>query len=637
MTTSPGDMIWYDAPQGDAHAQVFTNVRAIEQEQGEIFDRLALLESLYDPHSPLGEAKGSISDVVDNVVAANVDTTYASVATAEVRPRFLTDGASWKMQRRAKRLEYYAEGLGEQLSMFKKCRLAFKEAEKKGGGLVKVHRTRWDEPAVDHVRLEDIYVPDEDSRTGAPPMQLHHVQRSYDRDQLKAEYPDAADDIDNIYGSRSSTSLNSYSSGSLFARRKITVIESIRLPIGKRPKNDAKPASKKKGDKDTKPSAARYVPGRRTVTIEHKTLHDEPYHKPHYPYAMMTWSERQGSFYPISGSERIAGHQNALNRRTWQINRILDQNAMVTVFVRPADAGLSVKTTKIGNTVAIKGDMPQAPILPAVHPEVMQSQKDLRQNSFDAFGQSASLARGEIPAGLETGAAVREFRTTSTQHWSPQEMDFEEFVLVAYVLLVDVCKDLGDAAPRVLKSRWKKPIDWADVDMGDVKIQIEAASTLPRSPAGREQTIFEWAQAGVISTESFRRMINSPDLDSELSMYSSALEVIDMQLEQILDGGISTPEPQDNLAMAQWRGTGAFNNARTADAPEDVLEELRNYINYAAHILSQTQAQNENAAMGAGPDAAMAGPAPGDAALPGGAPESALSPQAMQLRATAAA
>lgn len=636
--TQPGgpNENWYDAAEDEAHALVFQNVRRIEMEQGDIYDRLALLESLYDPYSPTGDDSSSsiakLVNVTENVIASNVDTTYASVATAAVRSRFMTTGAAWSVQRRAKKMEFYVEGLGKQLRKHQKCRLAFKEGSKKGGGLVKVYADRWRQPQIDHVRIEDIYVPDEDSRSGAPPLQMHHVMRNYDRDQLKAEYPDAEAEIENTYGTRSQTTLNAYTTSSLFGKRKITVIESIRLPIGRRPKEDGE---KKRGPKP-KVSGPKYVPGRRVVSIENKTLIDEPYHKPHHPFAMIVWSERQGSFYPISGSERIAGHQNSLNKRGWQIDRILDQNAMITTYVRPADGNLQVKTTKIGNVVAIKGDYPQAPVLPAVHPEVYQSREQLKRSAFEDFGQNQAASHGTVPAGLETGAAVREVRLSQTQRFAPQEADFEQLELDVDYLLVDVCKDLGDDAPVIADSRWKKPIAWADVDLGEVRIQLEAASTLPRTPAGREQTLIEWAQAGVISTDSFKRLIEYPDLESEMSMYTSALDAIDAQLEEILDGGISSPDGLDNVAMAAWRGTAKFKQAQVAGAPEEVLDNLSYYVDVAAWIVRQSQAQNENAMAGgdpgmtgnmAAPQGAMAGP-------PTAAqPAAALSEQAMQLGA----
>jgi hypothetical protein len=623
---------WHDAPAGDAHRAVFEEVRRIEQEQDGIYSRLALLESLYDQYSPTGDSSSTpttkLLNVTENVVAANVDTTYAVVATSEVRPRFPTDGADWGTQRRAKKMEYYAEGLGELLTVHKKCRLAFRESSKKGGGLVKVYADRWDDPQVDHVRIEDVIVADEDSRSAAPPLQLHHVQRNYDRDQLKAEYPEHADEIDALINDRGTLTAGGY-----LSRNKVTVIESIRLPIGKRPKSAVGNAESKKPKKNKKPKdrvdpkAARYIPGRRTITIESKTLLDEHYHKSHHPFAMVTWSERQGSFYPISGAERIAGIQNSLNKRNWQIERILDQHAMVTTYVRPTDfTSLAVKPTKIGNIAQIKGDYPQAPVLPAVHPETYNSRRDLKESAAEEFGNARNALLSKIPSGLETGAAVREAREQQSQRFSPQEADFEALVLDVYWLLIDVCKDLGAAAPTVIEGRWRKPIKWSEVDMGQVKIQVEAASTLPRSSAGREQTLLEWAQAGVISTDSLRRLIGHPDLERELSMYTAALEVIEMRIEEIFEGGIATPEPADNLAMIVWRGTASLHNASMAGAPEDVLESLYDYVTQAAWILDQRQAKNENAPPGAMQPGA-AGPVPG-APPDAGQPESSLAPEA---------
>lgn len=625
---------WYEAPENEAHKHVFNFVSRVEQEQGDVYDRLLSLESLYDKHSPDGSLAGDprgaaemLNAMAENVVASNVDTTYASIATAEVRARFLTDGADWTTQRRAKKMEYYVEGLDKQLEVHRKCRLAFKEAAKKGVGVVKVYPDRWDEIAVEHVAIEDIIVPDEDSRSGAPPLQLHHVQRHYDRAKLKAEFPEAVEEINNTFsGSMLSSDVRAEASPGHWIKTKIVVIESIRLPIGKRPA---------KGKKFR--SGAVYVPGRRTITIANRTLLDEEYHKPYYPYATIAWSDRKGSFYAISGAERIVGIQRALNKRNDTIERMLRQNAHITTWVRPADYGAQGKTTETGTWIPIKGDFPQTVAPPAVHPQLLDSRKDLRQSAFDEFGQSRSASHGEIPSGLETGAAVREFRASSTQRFAPQEADFEHLVLDADWLVVDACKDLGAAAPTVLESRWQKPIKWSDVDMGQVRIQISAASTLPRSAAGREQTILEWAQAGIISTDSVKRLIDHPDLERELSMYTAALDSIDLQLEVILDGGISTPEPYDNLTMIEWRGTGTYHQARIGGAPEDILEALRDYISLAAWLSSQQQAQNDN--MAAGPGAGQMPPPQADIMGPPGAgsPDAALSSQAMQLKPTAAA
>jgi hypothetical protein len=399
--------------------------------------------------------------------------------------------------------------------------------------------------------------------------------RNVDKEELIAEYPEHEDAI------RASASRSSRHGFTPFSDDKITIIESIRLPIGRKGARKAK-----------------YIPGRRVVCIEDETLLDEKYERDHYPLACISWLSREGSFYGISLSERIAGIQRALNKRNWQIDRALDQNATITTYVRPVDAHLAVKTSKIGNIVPIKGDYPQAPPLPVVNPETYQSRIQLKDSAFEESGVSRLAAQSHKPAGLDSGRALREYRDQTTQRFAPQEQDFEQLVLDCVYLALECCKELGSEAPIIMRqSRWKPRLEWSKVDMGDVKIQLAAASTLNRTPAGREQTLIEWAQAGVISTDEFRRLIGHPDLERAMSLYTAALESIEEQLEMILDGEIVVPEPFDNLAMAVWRGTAQYHHARVGGAPEDVLEVIRQYVSQAAYFQKKSQPANDNMAM----------------------------------------
>jgi len=603
---------WHKQAAGKVHDKQWQRVREIETAQGLVFERFVKLEALYDPYSPMGnDTDASLANVQENVVASNIDTVDAAVSTNDVRARFMTDGAHWSVQRRARALEYYAEGLGKLTGRRRKCRLAFKASAKKGNGVVKVTADRWGEVRTEYVPIEDIFVDDEDTRSDGLPREIHHVQRSYDKEQLKAEYPEHAAEIE--AACRSMMRRGTYRSGTA---DKLVVIDSIRLPIGKKP---PKGTRTKRG--------ARYVPGRRVISIESLDLLDEDYHKPYFPLGVICWLSREGSFYGISLAERIAGIQRALNKRNWQIDRALDQNATLTTYVRPADGNLAVKTTKIGNIVPIKGDYPQTPTPPAVHPETYRSRLDLKDAAFEESGVSRLAAQSHKPAGLDSGRALREYRDQTTQRFAPQEADFEQLVLDVTWLELDACKDLGAEAPVIYRrSRWRPRIEWSKVDMGETRVQIAASSTLNRTPAGREQTLIEWAQAGVISTDEFRRLIGHPDLERAMSLYTAAMESIEEQLEMMLDGEVVMPEPFDNLSMAVWRGTAEYHNARTGGAPEPILEAIRQYVDQAAFMLEGTSASNGNISDGGAA-------APGALPPPSGQPAAALSPQAMDLMA----
>ncbi len=605
--------LWWKADKGKAYERVFEYVRRVEAEQSDTFDRFAKLEGLYDPYSPAAgdtDGQAQLANVTENVVASNVDTVYAAVATTEVRARILTDNADWSTQRRSRHLEWYIEAQGKEHQVHQKCRRAFKESAKKGNGMVKVTKNGWDEICVRQVPIEEIVVPESDTRDDSPPRQLHHVMRNYDREQLLAEYPEHAQTIEAAHGTRG---MGGYRP---LTEDKVVVIESWRLPIGK------KPAKGKK-------TKAKYVPGRHTITIEGADLLDEEYHRPYFPLSMITWSSRTGSFYGISGAERIAGIQRALNKRNWQIERALDQNALLTTYVRPADANLAVKTSKVGNIAVVRGDYPHTPNPPIVAGETYQSRIQLKDAAFEEFGVSRLAAQSHKPAGLDSGIALREYRDQTTVRFAPQEKDFEQLVLDTYCLILDVCKDLGAAAPDAIRMSKYGPqkIEWSRVDMGDVRVQMTAASTLPRTSAGRQQTLLEWAQAGLITTDEVRKLSQHPDLERVISSYTAALEAIEWQIEQILEGEMVVPEPFDHLALCESKAKAEYLNARSIlKVPEEILEALRQFASQAAYMLGESQKPpaNANAAMPLDP---MAQPAMG------GPPQAALASQAMDLMA----
>jgi hypothetical protein len=201
------------------------------------------------------------------------------------------------------------------------------------------------------------------------------------------------------------------------------------------------------------------------------------------------------------------------------------------------------------------------------------------------------------------------------------------------LLMLGCCKRLGKKAPTILRrSRFgAKKLPWSKVDMGDVKVQIAAASNLSRTPAGRTQLVLELAQAGVISQDSARRLISHPDAERELSLYTAAIENIERCFDEIADGEIVVPEPYMHLKLAVWRGQQQYLIWSDEDAPEEVLEVLRDFIVLAADRSAPAAPVGAEAmAPGAAP------PMPMDPAAPpmGPAPQAALAAQAMDLRAS---
>jgi hypothetical protein len=206
-------------------------------------------------------------------------------------------------------------------------------------------------------------------------------------------------------------------------------------------------------------------------------------------------------------------------------------------------------------------------------------------------------------------------------------------VLDTIWLALKVCKKLGAKAPTMVRrTRFgSERIAWKDVDLGDARVQMKAASNLNKTPAGRMQLVIEFAQAGIVSTDQARRLLQHPDLERELSLYTAALESVENDLDAIADGETVMPEPYSNLEMCCWRGQQEYLQWRDDGAPEAILEALRQYIVVAADRKATIEAPaNEN----------LVGPMPGQEAIPmasdmpvGAPPQAALASQAMALKA----
>lgn len=599
---------WWNAKKGEVCTAVLSYVRTVENFQAELFDKFVKLESTYDTNprtnrhassASLAQKMGRAKAIVtENLIACNVDTVASNVADTDIRVRVQTDGADWSHQRMAKALEKYGDGLSKLYEVGEKCRVGFKAgAAMKGTGLNKVWVDQFDQIQVTPVPIDNIVVDELECRDGKP-KQLHY-RDFFDREDLQAQYPEQAE---KIARAQSSGNWRLWAGYRPMEMNEIIVIESWRLPIGPR-------------------DHERYVPGRHCISIDGCDLVDEEYHKPFFPFSKMVWNAPIWGFYGISLAERILPHQNLLNRRNYQINRSLDLKADPITYVHQGDQNLAVKTVnQIGSIAVYKVAVPTTIDHMAVGKETYDSRREIKSDAFAESGVNNGMASGGIPGGIESGVGVREVRTTRTQRFSIQEKAFEKFWLDTLWLILDCCKDLGSKAPDILhvSDYGTRKIKWSAVDMDDLRIELAAASTLGDTPAGRQQRLVELSQAGVITLDESRALMDHPDIESKLSMYNSMLESAENAIERILEGESVTPTPYMNLDACVLLAQRTYLKIDVGDkyggAPEEILEGLSDFIAIAAAILNPPQvpgAPTDQAAMPAPPGAeqAAAGPA----------------------------
>lgn len=570
---------WFHLDSGTAHDRVMTRAEELERQNSYLFDRFYRLRCLYDPYLDLdsepsgGTSRYAFSEVTENLIASNVDTAVSSVASAKIRPRLVTSGADWTTQRKAKRLSLYIEQLGELCDIHEKSTEGFKESALTGTGLAQVSgRVQGGKGVIEieEVLVDDVLVNEVENRHMNRPRQLF-LRKFIDREDLMARYPEHEEEIENLgpmalrdtrYGGR--LWANTYA----LEEHQLVIIEGWYL-----------------GNDRTK--------GRHVVCTHGLTMVDEPWPDGHFPIARLPWSERLG-YYGIGGAERIAGHQRRLNKFNWQLDRWIDQFAMPTRWYHHRDANLQIQTANaLGNRGIYREAIPQTEFPPAMSPDMLLRRQDLRQSGYEEFGSNRLTATASKPAGLESGAALREYRDATGSRHAFQVQAHERFVLRLYWLMLAEAKKLGDKAPKVYAQRTREWLEWKDVDLGEVKTQMQAASALPNTPAGRRQLAIELAQAGLISQEESRRLLgplDPLDLEQSLSLYVAAIEHCDWMLEKMLDGERMHPSTYMNLALVSWRVQATLLKSEVEGAPEEILGLLREFLDQTSYLQAQAQA-----------------------------------------------
>ncbi len=112
-------------------------------------------------------------------------------------------------------------------------------------------------------------------------------------------------------------------------------------------------------------------------------------------------------------------------------------------------------------------------------------------------------------------------------------------------------------------------------------------------------------------------MLDHPDLEAVQTLENAGIEDIEATIEELLDGGQPIPEPFQSLQMGIARVQKAYLRAKRAGAPDNILENMRQWWLSAQALL------NPEPLPAPGVPGAQAGaPAP----VPGGQPAAAPSP-----------
>lgn len=526
-----------------------------------------------------------------NVVQSGIDTVTAKMAKNRPKPLFLTSGGDWKLQRRAKKLDKFVEGVFYENDAHILGLQTFRDGAVLGDGLVQVFE-HYGRVKFERVMATELYVDWFESYYGNP-RQMHRV-KNVDRAVLIDLFPDKK----NAILKANSASRASSSAGGNISDQ-VTVIESWHLPSG--------------------PEAS---DGIHFIGLEDETLFEEEWKKSFFPFARFAWGPRLNGYWAQGAAEQIQNIQYEINKILYLIQRSIQLAGSFKVFVKQGSKIPKEHiNNEIGAIVEYLDTPPQYVTPPIVPMEMYQQLTNLKTAAFEQLGVSQLSAAAQKPAGLNSGKALREYNDIESDRFQTIGQAYEQFFLQLARLTVDCAKDIYEREDsykvKVPGKKFIETIDWKDIDLTEDEyfLKIFPVSSLPNDPSGRLQTIQEYVQAGFISPRTGRRLLDFPDLEQVEDLQSSTEDYLHKILEQIVDDGVYTPpEPGfDQLDLARELALEYYAQGKLNNLDEDRLSLLRDFISQidvGLGIASQPQLPAPGGAPGGAPGQPQAQPMP---------------------------
>ncbi len=518
-----------------------------------------------------------------NVVQSASDAVTAKIAKNKPRALFLTSGGDWKLQRKAKKLDKFVEGIFYENEAYSLGPIIFRDGCVFGDGFVHVYRehgrVKWE-----RVLAGELYVDWVEAFYGKP-LQMHRV-KNVDKAILKDLYPEKAKLIEQAKtatGDKIGTNQN--------VADQVTVVESWRLPSGPEAKD-----------------------GLHSINLEEGNLFEEPWTRDHFPFAQFSWSKRLYGFFGQGLAEQIQNIQLEINKILWVIQRSFHLAGSFKVLL--ANGSKVVKehlNNDIGAIVTYTGTEPKYVVPPIVPMEIYQHLQTLKNAAFEHAGISMLSAASVKPAGLNSGKALREYNDIESDRFQTVGQAYEKFFLDLAKLSIEEARDIYEKEKKfsvtVPGKKFIESIDWKDVNLEDDEYFMKAfpVSSLPNDPAGRLQTVQEYVQAGFISPRVGRRLLDFPDIEQIENLQNAEEDFLHEIFEKMVDEGIYTkPEPFDDLALAREMALEYYAQGKLGGLEEDRLELLRTFL----RDLGDLQAKAAPPPTPGAPGAPQAQPAP---------------------------
>ncbi len=490
------------------------------------------------PVNPSAAARQSIKD---NWVQSIIDTSTATIGENKPRPYFLTDGGDYKLQRQAKKLNQFCDGIFYELQAYELGGETQRDGEIFGDGWAYVG-AEFGRIVFQRALSVELWC---DSLEGALtlPRQLHW-ERPVDREKLIALFPKRADLISRC----ARADPKAYGVAMESTSDMVVLRRSWHLRAGP-----------EEVDQDGKAIKT----GMCVASIENVMLtapEECGWEEDWYPFAKWTWTPRPAGFWGQGLAEQLQSQQIAYNMLNGSIQQSRHRQGSYKLLIEAGSKIVSEHlSNEIGAIVTYRGTKPDYVTPAAVHDSDYARLERIKDGMFELGGISQLAATGEKPAGLNSGEAQRVYRDTVAQRMKTQERLNEKGFMDLARISIATARQLAISTgqPYVVRSQKKRSLrkmslTAEELDPKDWRLQCFPTSSLPKDPAGKFAAVQERIQAGFLTMSEGKRQLDYPDLEATESLANAVEDLISLILDDIVDGeGYRPPEPTMDLQRAK--------------------------------------------------------------------------------------
>lgn len=498
-----------------------------------------------------------------NLIQACTDTLVSRLSQAKPEPKFLTEAADYKQRHLAQRLNQFILGEFYQTKFYDKAVQMLRDAIVMGTGCLKVYEGDDNKVCVDRVMITDLFVDDNDAINGEP-QQLMQL-KLMDRGKLISQNPKH---IKTIIDTPNSYPDNAPDSGRTTVDQ-VMVVEGWKLPSGP--------------DRE----APGYIAGRHVIATTNGVILDEEFHKPKFPFVFMNYSDPFLGFFGQGLATQLFGTQLTLNRILYTIARAITLVGVPRVFLEQSSKVVKAhNNNEVGVIVTYSGVKPSYEVAPCNAPELYAERDKLIQYGFQQCGVSAMQATAQKPEGLNSGAALRANDDISSDRFATLSKRYDNVFVDGAYLIAETAKDIAERDGKY-QTVYPNKDGTKEIDLPALKflkdpfvIQCFTESSLPRTPAGRIQTVIEMVQAGMLTLKEGRRLMRTPqDLEQNERLDNASEERIFKILDEIVeDGKYTPPDIFLDLELANQLCVQYINLYMAANLEEKKADMLRNFF-----------------------------------------------------------